>query len=163
MFGELSSLETISTLSVSNDVQRFLISIPDPYYPEKYIYIYLSPEKSADIKVDTTTSSPYIKVKFKFNGRIYSMSDDSKYLSSEVLDNISSSCNKYLETVFSNFLYKTSKDLKSDICKFGRHASANFLTTSEFENYNWLYNYRHAFFDVEVDTSVKSGMLLTET
>lgn len=161
--GELNSLETISFLSVTNNVERFLISIPDPYSKDKYIDLYLSLEKSPDVKIYTTTSSPYIKVNLKFNGRIYSMSDNSDYLSPEVLDTISSSCNKYLEAVFSNFLYKTSKNLKSDICKFGRHACANFLTTSEFENYNWLYNYRNAFFDVEVDTSVKSGMLLTET
>lgn len=161
--GELNPLETISFLSVTNDVERFLISIPNPYYKDKYIDLYVAPEKSADIKVDTTSSSPFIKIKFKFNCRIYSMSDNSDYLSPEVLDTISLACNNYLESVFSDFLYKTSKNLKSDICKFGRPACANFLTTSDFDNYNWLYNYRNAFFDVEVDTSVKSGMLLTET
>lgn len=91
------------------------------------------------------------------------MQNNSDYLSSEVLDRISSSCNKYLESAFSKFLYKTSKELKSDVCGFGRYALKNFWTTSEFENYNWLYNYRNAFFDVKVNTSIKSSMLLTET
>lgn len=161
--GELNPLETISFLSVTNDVERFLITIPNPYYKDKNIDLYVEPEKLADIKVDTTSSSPFIKIKLKFNCRIDSMSDNSDYLSPEVLNTISLACNDYLESVFTDFLYKTSKNLKSDICKFGRTACANFLTTSDFDDYNWLYNYRNAFFDVEVDTSVKSSMLLTET
>ena len=165
LFGELSALETISFLSVTNDVERFLVSIQDPYSKDKNIDIYLSLEKVSDIDIDidTSTASPFIKLKMKFNGRIYSMSRDSSYLSPEVLSTISSSCNRYLESAFTNFLYKTSKDLKSDICKFGRPACSNFLTTKDFDDDNWLYNYRNAFFDVKVDTSVKSGMLLTET
>ena len=37
------------------------------------------------------------------------------------------------------------------------------LATKEFENYSWLENYKNAFFKVNVDSSVKSGMLITET
>lgn len=161
--GELNALETISFLSITNDVERFLITIPDSNSKDKYIDLYISTDKSPNIEVDTSSSSPYIKIKLKFNGRIYSMSDNSDYLSPEVLETISNSCNKYLESVFSDFLYKTSKNFKTDICKFGRYSCSNFLTTNEFDNYNWLYNYRNTFFDVQVDTSVKSGMLLTET
>lgn len=162
-FGKLDASETISFLATRNKVERFLISIPDPNNNEKYIDIYLSPQCSTNIKIDTSSSSPYIKLKFKFTGRIYSMSNDSNYLSTDVLNSISSSCNKQLESMFSDFLYKTSKDLKSDICGLGKYSLSNFLTTSEFENYDWLDNYRNAFFDVEVDTSIKSGMLITET
>lgn len=163
LFGELNDLETISFLSVINKVDRFLISIPDPYSEEKYIDIYVSPENSTNVSIDTSTSSPYIKLKFDFTGRIYSMSNNSDYLSSEVLDSISSSCDAYLESLFSNFLYKTSKELKSDICGLGKYALSNFLTSYEFEDYDWLFNYKDAFFDVEVNSSIKSGMLITET
>ena len=91
------------------------------------------------------------------------MSEDSSYLSPEVLDSISESCNSYLESNFSNFLYKTSKEYHSDISGLGRFALSNFLTTKDLESYNWLNNYQNAFFDVDVNTSVKSGMLITET
>ena len=163
LFGELNALETISFLSTRNKVDRFLISIPDPYSEEKYIDIYVSPNNSANISIDTSTSSPYIKLKFNFTGRIYSMSNNSDYLSPEVLDSISSSCDSYLESIFSDFLYKTSKELKSDICGFGKYALSNFLTSSEFEDYDWLSSYKDAFFNVEVNTSIKSSMLITET
>lgn len=163
LVGELSALETISFLTIRNEVNRFLISIPDPENSNQYLDIYLSPEESTSVDIDTSTSSPYIKIKAKFRGRIYSMSDDSKYLDSNVLNTISESCNQYLESIFSDYLYKTSKEFKSDINGFGKHALKNFFTTQEFENYNWLKNFQNAFFDVQIDTSVKSGMLITET
>lgn len=163
LVGELCALETISYLTVRNKVDRFLVSIPDPNDTNSYLDIYLTPSNSISVDIDTSSSSPYIKVKAGFSGRIYSMKSDAKYLEAETLNNISGSCNKYLESVLSDYLYKTSKEFKSDINGFGKYALKNFFTTQEFENYNWTTNYQNAFFEVEVDTSVKSSMLITET
>ena len=163
LVGELDALETISLLNIRNDLDRFLISVPDPLNNNHYLDIYLTPVHSTSINIDTTNQSPYIKIKLEFSGRIYSMTENSKYLSSEVLDSISNSCNSYLESVFADYLYKTSKDLKSDINGFGKYTLKNFITTKQYEDYNWLENYKNSFFDVEVNTSVKSGMLITET
>ena len=58
---------------------------------------------------------------------------------------------------------KTSKNLTTDIDGLGKYSLQNFFTSKQFEQYSWLENYKNAFFDVEIDTSVKSGMLLTET
>jgi len=163
LVGELNAIETISLLSIRNELDEFLISIPDPLNENQYLDIYLTPTTSTNIDIDTTTNSPYIKVKFKFAGRIYSMAENSKYLEPEVLDKISSNCNSYLQSTFSDYLYKTAKEFKSDITGFGKKALANFFTTQDFENYNWLENYNDSFFDVSVNTLVKSGMLITET
>lgn len=163
LVGELCALETISLLTVMNRVDRFLISIPDPDDSHNYLDIYLNPEENTSVSVDTSSSSPYIKVKTGLTGRIYSMSKNSKYLQPDTLANISESCNKYLESVLTDYLYKTSKEFKSDINGFGKYALNNFFTTQDFDNYNWLKNYQNAFFEVQVDTSIKSGMLITET
>lgn len=163
LVGELSAMETISFLTINNKIDRFLISIPDPYDHNHYLDIYISPNDSTKVKIDTSTSSPYIKVNTNFTGRIYSMSENSKYLDPTVLDTISHSCNRYLESILSDYLYKTAKDFKSDINDFGVYALGNFFTTEQVSNYNWLDNYKNSFFDVYVDTSIKSGMLMTET
>lgn len=163
LVGELNALETIAFLNIRNNLDRFLISVPDSQNNNNYLDIYMTPIGSTDIKIDTSNQTPYIKIKCKFSGRIYSMSENSKYLSSEVLDSISNSCNSYLESIFSDYLYKTSKDLKSDINGIGKYALKNFFTTTQYEDYNWLENYKNSFFDVNVNTSVKSGMLITET
>lgn len=163
LVGELCALETICFLTVRNQVDRFLISVPNPDDTKNYLDIYLTAKDSTTIDVDTTTSSPYIKLKTGFTGKIYSMSSNAKYLEPDTLNNISESCNKYLESVFTDYLYKTSKEFKSDINGMGKYALNNFFTTQDFDNYNWSNNYQNAFFKVEVDTSVKSGMLITET
>jgi len=163
LIGELCALETISFLTVKNKVDRFLVSIPDPDDTSSYLDIYLTSKMPTTIDIDTSTSSPFIKVKTGFTGKIYSMSDDAKYLDTKLLNNISETCNKYLESVLCDYLYKTAKDFKTDINGLGKYALSNFFTTEDFDAYNWLDNYKNAFFKVEVDTSVKSGMLITET
>ncbi len=163
LVGELNAIETISFLTTRNEIDRFLISVPDPIKQGKYLDIYLSLDGKPEIKVDTSTSSPYIKFKTKFSGRIYSMSKDSDYLSPEVLNIISNTCNSYLESTFSKYLYRTAQEFHSDISGFGKNALLNFFTYSESNSYNWLENYKNSFFDVDVDTSIQSGMLLTET
>ena len=163
LVGELTALECISFLSIEDNINRFLISIPDPTNYNQYLDIYVTPKTSPDVQIDTSTSSPFIKMKLEFTGRIYSMSDNSEYLKPEVLDKVSQSCDKYLETLFTNYLYKTSKELKSDITGLGKYAIKNFFKTQDFDNYDWHTNYRNAFFDVNIKTTVKSGMLITET
>ena len=163
LVGELNAIETIAFLNMRNSLNRFLVSVPDPHNSNYYIDIYLTPEHSTDIKVDTSNGSPYIQINMKFSGRIYSMSENSEYLDPEVLSSISNSCNSYLESVFLDYLYKTSKDFKSDINGFGKFALRNFVTNSQFEDYNWLESYKDAFFHIDIDTSVESSMLITET
>lgn len=163
LVGELDALETIAFLNIRNQIERFLISIPSPINNDEYLDIYMSPVKTTEIKVDTSTTTPYVSVKLKFDGRIHSMTENAKYLSPEILDRISSTCNSYLQSTFKDYLYKTSKEFKSDINNFGTSSLKNFFTDKEYKEYNWHENYKNAFFDVEVDTSIKSGMLLTET
>ena len=163
LVGELNALETISFLSIRNQIDNFLISIPDPDNSNSYIDIYVTPTKSTSIKIDTSNGSPYVKIKAKFTGRISSMETNSNYLDANRLNDISKYCDSYLESIFSDYLYKTSKEFKSDINGFGKFALSNFLTTTDYNNYRWLDIYRDSFFDVKIDTSVKSAMLLNET
>lgn len=163
LVGELDALETIAFLNIKNQIERFLISVPDPENNNNYLDIYISPIKRTNITVDTSTPTPHIKVDFSFSGRIYSMTDNSKYLSPEVLEEISKSCNSYLDNVFTEYLYRTAKEFESDINNIGLYSLINFFTTKETEEYDWHECYKNSFFDVNVDTSIKSGMLITET
>ena len=163
LVGELNSIETLSFLATKNEISSFLVSVPDPNDSNSYIDIYLTPIIDTNVDVDIINGSPYIKVSYSFTGRIYSMKQNSNYLDASVLEKISQSCSSYLKTVFSNYLYKTSKDLKADINAFGNEAKSKFLTTEEFEDYNWLEHYTDSFFDVSVDVSIRSSYLLTET
>lgn len=163
LVGELNSIETLSFLATRNAVDGFLISVPDPENSNAHVDVYITPVGEASSDVKLVNGSPYIKIKYHFSGRIYSMKKDATYLDSTTLSKISASCNSYLQSTFSNYLYRTAKELKSDINGFGKSAKANFLTIQDFENYNWNEKYKDAFFDVSVDASIKSGFLLNES
>ena len=69
---------------------------------------------------------------------------------------------KYLEENISAYLYKTAKQFNSDIVGFGKYAVGYFKTLDEWQDYNWLYNYRNSFFDVTVNSDIKSTYLLMD-
>ena len=79
----------------------------------------------------------------------------------ETLDMLNSSINTYLEKNISSYLYKTSKEFKSDIDLFGRYAVKYFGTWDKWLEYNWLDNYQNSFFDVNVDLDVVSSYLIS--
>lgn len=161
--GELNAIETVCFLNIKKQVDNFLISIQDPQNSNSKIDIYLTPNSSNNISVDFVNGSPYIQLKLEFSGKIYSISKNSQYLDTNVLDLISSSCNNYLESQFYAYLYKTSTVFESDINGFGSYALSKFITSSEFNNYNWLENYKNSTFNVEVNTIIDSGFLLNQT
>ena len=163
LVGELNAIETICFLNLKESVDSFLVSIPDPQEANSKIDIYLTPNTTHNIDVDFVNGAPYVKMKLEFSGKIYSMSRDSQYLNIDVLNSISNSCNNYLESQFSSYLYKTSTVFESDINGLGSFALSKFATTTEFDNYNWLNNYKNCTFDVEVNTVIDSGFLLTQT
>lgn len=163
LVGELNSIETLCSLIIRNKVSGFLVSVPNPSKTNSYLDIYITPLNETKFKVDIINGTPYISVKCRFTGRIYSMEKNSKYLDNKLLDEISNSCNNYIESVMTDYLYKTSKYLKSDINGFGKAVQSKFLTTKELDEYNWNEKYKDAFFDVEIDSSIRSSFLITES
>ena len=163
LVGELNASECMAFLNMTNKAQGFFIAIPDPEVENNYLDIYMSPTNTAKIAVKIANGTPYIKLSFYFSGRIYSVDANKQYLDEKKLETISAVCNSYLESTFSDYLYKTSKEFKSDINEFGKYALSLFLTTQDFNNYNWNENYKDAFFNVDVSSMVESSILLTET
>lgn len=161
--GELNAIETICFLNIRKKVDSFLVSVPNPQDSTSKIDIYLTPNSTHNIDVNFVNGSPYIKIKLEFSGKIYSMSKGAKYLNTDILNSISNSCNSYLESQFSSYLYKTSTVFKSDINAFGLYSLSKFATTPDFDNYNWLDNYQNSTFDVDINIVMDSGFLLTQT
>ena len=71
LVGELNALETMALLSIRNKIDRFLVSVPDPLNNEEYLDIYITPNGSTSVDVDTSTSSAYVKISCDFTAQIY--------------------------------------------------------------------------------------------
>ncbi len=163
LVGELNSIETLCFSIMRNQVDGFLISVPNPNKANSYIDLHVTPLTSPKVTVDILNGTPYIRVNCRFTGRIYSMEDNADYLNNDMLNQISNSCNSYLESILTDYMYKTSKALNSDINGFGKTARGNFLTLNDFYDYHWSEKYKDSFFEVSIDSSIRSSSLLTES
>ena len=163
LVGELNAIETLSFMCISNDVKGFQISIPNPNVENAYIDVYLTPSKKPKIKVSLVNGSPYVTLDCKFSGKIMSMEKNANYLDSKALTDVSVACDKYLEYIFSEYLYKTSKDFKSDISGIGKYAKKLFATSDSFEAFDWRDSFSDCFFDVSVKSNVKSASLISNS
>ena len=163
LVGELNAIETVCFNILRKEIDNFLISVPNFENQNSNIDIYVTPKTNSKIGIKIINGSPYIKLDLSFSAKIYSMTEDSSYLSPSTLSMISNSCNSYLQTAISQYLYKTSLEFKSDVTGLGKFVVSDFLTTKDFENYNWASNYINSTFDVSVDTTIDSGFLLTKT
>ena len=163
LVGELTGFETLWHSVIQNDVDSFIVSVPNPKDDSKSIDLSLVQSDKTKIKVDISKGSPYITIDIKLSGRISSIDSDSDYSNNSYLEEISSYTSSYIKSNISDYLYKTSKDYKSDIDDFGAYASKYFLTEEDWDNYDWLNNYQNAFFTVNVDCNIESALLLSGT
>lgn len=163
LVGELTALETLCLSIIRGEVDSFLITVQNPQSQDETLDLMIYAQNGKKIKVDIINNSPYVSIELKFTGKIYSTKKDLKYLDSAILDSISKKANKYLETILTQYLYKTSVDFKSDINGIGKYCLSNFLTTQEFKQFDWENSYQNSAFDVSVNTEIQSGFLITET
>lgn len=161
--GELNALETICHLIVSNKLKTCNITIPSPFSQNDTVDLNLKFKNKTKVKLDLVNGSPYIRVKCGFDARILSMDSNSNYLEEQNLKILSDYANSYLEESVSNYLYKISKEYQSDIDAFGKYAVSKFLYWQDWEDYNWLDNFKNSFFSVDIDCNVKSGLILLDT
>ena len=128
-FGEASAIDSLCHLIITNKFQSANISISNPYNQNSSIDLLISKEKPVKCKVEFINNSPYITVDSKLDARILTVSGNSKSLDNTNIETIEKEINLYLENKLYNYLYKTSLELNSDVCSFGKFAVMNFLTT----------------------------------
>lgn len=163
LVGELTALETLCHMILSNQVDSFIISVPDTQNANQTIDLSSELSKKSKFKVNIVDGAPYVTVDVYIESKILSIEKETDYLSTSVLKSISNSTNSYLESTISGYLYKTSKEFKSDIDCIGCYASKNFLTNKELEAFDWKNSYQNAFFNVNVHSNTTSSVLLDET
>ena len=160
LVGELTARETLCHLLIQNNVESCNITIPHANNNNENIDLYLYNTSDPKIKIDIINGNPFIRIKLKLEARILSVNQGDNHNTEEDLSQISNSANTHIKSIITEYLYKTSTNLTADMDSFGKHAVSLFLTNSEFENYNWLENYKNSTFHVEIDTHVKSALLL---
>ena len=159
LVGELSGIQTIGHLLVKNKLKTCVVSIVNPLNESETIDLFLYNESTPKISVQFINNSPFVSIDLIINAKILS-GGSSTSLDNNYLNLINEELDSYLENVVLDYLYTISKEYNSDIAGIGRFATKDFLTISDFENINWLDNFKDCFFDVNVDSNVISELLL---
>lgn len=163
LVGELNGLESICHLIISNKLKNAQIRIPSPIENLDYIDLYIEMENQTKSSVYLTNSTPYIKSRISISAKMQSMNREIDLKDENVTSQIEKAAKSFLEEKISNYLYKTAKELHSDIDQFGLYALKYFTTQDEWKAYNWLHHYKDAFFDIDVNVNLRSSYLLIDT
>lgn len=161
LFGELTANETICHLIVTNKMDECVVSIPSPFNEDIPLDLYLTLDGNTKNKVDFVNGAPSITTDVKLNARVLSATKNSNYFEDDNLELIETYATSYIKSALENYFYKTSKDYNSDIALLGRHAVKYFYTWDDWISYDWLDNYKNAFFTVNVDVNVVSSYLIS--
>lgn len=162
LVGELSGLETIIHLILCNNFQNATVNIPSPFNDSDYISLYIYSAKSKN-SVNIVNGSPYIKCDVSLKMKLLTSSEESNYMDDENKKLIEEYTNSYFKAHVNDYLYRTSKELNSDVCAFGQYAVSNFLTWNDWSEYDWLNKYPTSFFNFSVNSKLISSYLLMET
>lgn len=151
-------METICHLMVMNKFKSCTISVPDLFNTNHLnIDLRLYKKRNPKITVEQINGTPFIHVEIFVEGYGLSLDEDTDYGSEDDLKKINTSAKFYLECNIRDYLYKTAKNFNSDIDGFGKKAIMQYKTIDEWNNANWLDNYKNSFFDVSVNVNIKSG------
>lgn len=163
--GELSAIESICHLLITNQLDSCIVSINNPISKEQNekMELLVFPVKKTDVKVNIKDDKPYISIKLSLDADIMTLDKGINYETDEVLSKISDETKKYLNEQIINYLNKVSKEYGVDIDLFSLKGPAHFATISEWEKFNWDEKFKNAVFDVDIDINVLSTMLITKT
>lgn len=163
LVGELTGIETLCHLIVTSTLNRCTISVQNPFDINSTIDLYIHQKQKPKINLDFINGTPYISVEVFLEGYGLTLNKHIDYSSPVTLEQINKSAEQYLKSELENYLYKTSKEFKSDIAGFGKYALSKYLTIDKWHKSNWLENYKNSFFDVKVNVNIKSGYEFNNT
>ena len=157
LVGELNGLETICHNIICGELDFCNIQVPSPDDSSKNIDLILRLRRKPKIKVQFINGYAYIKLDLKLVIRVITIEKGMDFTDKQMGEELQEAVNSYMKDEILNYLYKTSKELNSDIDGFGNYASKYFLTTDEWNEYNWGDNYKSSFFSVNIDAKIMAG------
>lgn len=162
LVGELNNVETLCHLIITNTLESATVTVPNPFNFDSNVSVYVSLNKDTENKVSIVNNYPFIECTVDITGNVQSMDPSINLNNAEDVDLLNSYVSTYLENILNAYLYKTSKEFKSDIAGFGKYLLPKYSTWNEWTDFDWLNNYQNAFFKVTVKTNIQGGYLFSD-
>lgn len=163
MVGVMDGEEATSNLMVTGKYRYSFFTFPEPESKDSFVVLNLRQSRKPQYKVSTSGNKPKISLKLIIEGDYVSIQSGKNYEEGKKLEEFQVFAQGYLEKEISAFLNKTSKEMQSDICGFGRYAKGKFLTWNDWIAYKWFDKYKDTEFNVNVDFKVRRTGLVIRT
>ena len=160
--GSLSTIETLCYSLLKDEVDNFVLTISSPFDESQKVDIKVGDLSQLKTDIDISNNTPVINIKFNLTAEVINVLDNKNLPYDKTLEKLDLALKDYLTEEFKTYLYKTSREYKSDINEFYRVAKRHFLTNSDFSNYDWANNYEHAEFDVEFNEDIISTLIIRQ-
>ena len=158
--GNLSTIETLCYSLLKDEVDNFVLTITSPFDESKKIDIKVGDLSQLKTDIDISNNIPKINIKFNLTAEVINVLDNKNLSYDKTLEKLDLALKDYLTEEFKSYLYKTSREYKSDINEFYRIAKRQFLTNSDFSNYDWSTKYENAEFNVEFNQDIISTLII---
>lgn len=154
LVGELDALEAICHQIVTGNLEYCLVQVENPNDSSQLIDLRIQLDQNPKINIELINGSPYITINIQLNAQILSSNTNWEKMNQTDVEHAS---NAYLKKIINQYLYQISKHYQSDIVGFGKYALQFFLTEEDWRDYHWLENFHNSFFDVKVNTKIRSA------
>ena len=153
----LGKMESTALQLITGNMPNNYITVSNSLDTEEMITCYTTLTEN-NVKVECG-KVPKISVSIKMEGDYSQMGSDSYYVKNP------REFEKYFEgkmkETVEKFLNKI-RELNCDICGFSEAAKRNFLTVSDWEEYNWDEKFKNAEFDVDITLTIRTYGELSE-
>ncbi|HHV98659.1 MAG TPA: Ger(x)C family spore germination protein [Clostridiaceae bacterium] len=164
MVGELDGGEVTYYLIVNGSFDNFYFTFADPLHEGDYILVSIYTGRPPLSKMNMVEDKPVIDLDIKLEGDIISIQSGENYEDINKLPILEKTVEEFMKKEMERFLYKTSREFKSDICGFGKQMKKKFIDWNEWEKFNWLSKYKDAEFNVNIDFKVRRpGLIVRST
>jgi spore germination protein KC len=160
MVGQLNGDETRAMMMIRDDFKRGFFAIKDPKSPDKVISLDVRRQKKPNIKVKLDEDKATISIKIFLEADILAIQSTIDYESKELLPLIEKGFKEQVQKELDKTI-KKCQSLNSDVFRIGTIVAMKFNTIEEFEEFNWLRNFKDAQITTQVEFKVKrTGTLL---
>ena len=160
--GTLSTVETLCYSLLKDEVDNFIITISSPFDDSQKLDIKVSDLSQLDTDIDISGENPVINIKFNLTAEIINELNNQNKPYEDALEDLDVTLKEYLTEEFKSYLYKTSREYKCDINDFYKIVKRQFLTNSDYYNYDWSTKYEHADFNVSFNNDIISTLIIRQ-
>ncbi len=158
--GSLSTIETLCYSLLKDEVDNFVLTITSPFDEAEKVDIKVGDLSQLKTDIDISKDAPVINIKFNLTAEVINVLDNQNTPYDKTLEKLNFALKEYLTEEFKSYLYKTSREYNSDINEFYKIAKRQFITNSDFSNYDWANKYETAEFNVEFNEDIISTLII---